>query len=56
MFVVRRINRLWRDDSGATAVEYALIIGGIAGVIVIVVYALGAKVNNLYSNATAKMP
>lgn len=39
------------DSSGATAVEYALMAGAIAGVIVIVVYFLGAKTRNLYSNA-----
>jgi Flp pilus assembly pilin Flp len=39
---------LWDDASGATAVEYALIAMAIAGVIVVAVYALGVKVNNLY--------
>jgi Flp pilus assembly pilin Flp len=43
---------LFDDASGATAVEYALIGAAIAGVIVVVVYALGAKVNNLYSRVT----
>jgi pilus assembly protein Flp/PilA len=56
MMVVNRLLRLWRDDSGATAAEYSLIIGGIAAVIIVVVYALGAKVNNLYGNVTSKMP
>lgn len=46
------LGRLMHDDSAATAVEYSLIIGGIATIIVIVVYALGAKVNNLYDTAT----
>ncbi len=32
--------------------EYALIVGAIAGVIVVVVYALGAKANNLYNKAS----
>ena len=54
--VVSAIRGLWRDDAGATAVEYSLIIGGIAAVIIVVVYALGAKVNNLYSNATQGWP
>jgi Flp pilus assembly pilin Flp len=32
-------------------VEYSLIIGGIAAVIIVVVYALGVKVNKLYNTA-----
>lgn len=39
---------LVRDDSGATAVEYSLIVGGIATVLIVVLYALGTKVNKLY--------
>ena len=48
--------RLWRDQSGATAVEYSIVIGGIAMVIIAVVYGFGAKVNNLYSNFTQRFP
>jgi Flp pilus assembly pilin Flp len=40
------------DTSGATAVEYALMVGAIAGVIVVVVYALGVKAKNLYNKAS----
>jgi Flp pilus assembly pilin Flp len=46
--LVRQLTPLWDDASGATAVEYALIAMAIAGVIVVAVYALGVKVNNLY--------
>jgi pilus assembly protein Flp/PilA len=48
--------RLARDESGATAVEYGLILGGIATAIIVIVYLLGAKVNNLYSNVTSRWP
>jgi pilus assembly protein Flp/PilA len=53
---VKQVARLFRDDSGATAVEYSLIIGGIAAAIIVVVYALGAKVNNLYTGTQSKWP
>jgi Flp pilus assembly pilin Flp len=36
------------DEAGAAAAEYALVLGAIAGVIVLIVFAFGAKVNNLY--------
>jgi pilus assembly protein Flp/PilA len=51
---VSAFTRLAQDDSGATAVEYGLVIGGIAALIIVAVYALGAKVNNLYSHVTSK--
>ena len=53
---MRPLLRLFRDESGATAVEYGLIIGGIAAVIVIVVYALGVKVNSLYHDTASRWP
>ena len=45
-----RLLRLAEDSSGATAVEYALIVSAIAGLVAGVVYFLGAKSNNLYNN------
>jgi Flp pilus assembly pilin Flp len=50
MMTIPRLLRLADDSSGATAVEYALIVSAIAGLVAGVVYFLGAKSNNLYSN------
>jgi pilus assembly protein Flp/PilA len=41
------------DDSGATAIEYAIIAGGIAGAIIVTVAALGTKVTSLYDSVAA---
>lgn len=49
---LRNLMRLAADSSGATAVEYALIVSAVAGIIVAVVYVLGAKTSNLYSKAS----
>lgn len=38
------------DERGATAVEYALMIGLIAAVIVLAVTALGGSVNDIFNN------
>jgi len=38
------------DDSGATAIEYALIASGIAMAIVAVVNGLGTNLNTMYSS------
>jgi pilus assembly protein Flp/PilA len=47
---------LLRDDQGATAVEYGLIVAAIAGLIISVVFVLGNKVNNVFNNVQAAMP
>ncbi len=49
---LRNLTRLAADSSGATAVEYALIASAVAGIIVAVVYVLGAKSSNLYSRVS----
>lgn len=36
------------DDSGASAVEYGLLVAAIAGVIVVIVMALGSQVVELF--------
>jgi pilus assembly protein Flp/PilA len=54
--MVARVKELWRDESGATAVEYGLIVSAIAGLIIVVVFLLGKKVNNSFSNVAAHMP
>lgn len=39
------------DDDGASAVEYGLLIAAIAGVLVIVVFALGVNVTALFTDS-----
>jgi len=53
---VAAFTRLIRDESGATAIEYGLLIAGIAAAVIVVVYALGAKVNGLYDSVTSRWP
>jgi pilus assembly protein Flp/PilA len=46
-----------RDDRGATAVEYGLMVGLIAVVIIAAVTLLGSKINDLFNNvATSVCP
>jgi len=40
-----------QDESGATAAEYALLIAGIAALIVAVLFLLGGRVNSLFSDS-----
>lgn len=43
-------DRLTRDDRGATAVEYGLMVAGIAMVIIIAVFAFGGRLSALFQN------
>lgn len=40
-----------RDEDGASAVEYGLLIAGIAGIVVIAVFAFGGSVQNLFKTS-----
>ena len=42
---------LRRDEYGASAVEYGLLVAGIAGLIVVIVFALGGTVASLFGNS-----
>lgn len=44
-----------RDDRGATAVEYGLMVGLIAVVIITVVGVLGGKISGLFSTVVADL-
>ena len=50
------IKSLFRDESGATAVEYGLIVAAVASAIVLAVYVVGDKVNNALNSVASAMP
>jgi pilus assembly protein Flp/PilA len=52
----RDLKRFLRDESGATAVEYALILAAIAGLIMVVVFTLGGKVKGSFDKMQKGMP
>jgi pilus assembly protein Flp/PilA len=45
-----KIRRFFADESGATAIEYALIAGGISIVIVATVYNVGNRLNAMFTS------
>jgi pilus assembly protein Flp/PilA len=51
----RLLARFFTDETGATAIEYALIASGIAVVIVGAVQGLGTSVNDMYGSVLAAM-
>jgi pilus assembly protein Flp/PilA len=48
--------KLWKDEEGATAVEYGLIVAAIAGLIIAVVLLLGNKMKNVFNNVQSQIP
>lgn len=50
-FLQRQLTQIKSNDSGVTAVEYALIIGLIAIVIIGAVTLLGTSISNIFSKA-----
>jgi pilus assembly protein Flp/PilA len=49
-------DRLKREDNGATAVEYGLLVGLIAVVIIGAVTLLGTRLNTMFTNVETKIP
>jgi Flp pilus assembly pilin Flp len=53
---IRLLFNLKRLQKGATLIEYAIMVGVIAAVVITAVGVLGQKTNALYSNAVEKYP
>jgi pilus assembly protein Flp/PilA len=49
------IARFVRDESGATAIEYALIAAGISVAIILTVQALGTTLNGIFEDVNNKL-
>jgi pilus assembly protein Flp/PilA len=47
--------RFWRDETGATAIEYGLIAAGISVVIIAVVNGIGTKLNTTFGSISTQL-
>jgi pilus assembly protein Flp/PilA len=52
----RMLARYCSDQSGATAVEYALVASGVGVAVAATVWALGSSVNNLFTTLAGLFP
>ncbi len=52
---MRLLTKFWRDESGATAIEYGLIAAGIALAIIAAVNGLGTKLNSKFSSINSSL-
>jgi pilus assembly protein Flp/PilA len=51
--IQRLVNR--KDEKGASAVEYGLLVAAIAALIVVIVFALGGIVSSIFSDTCTKV-
>ena len=50
--MIKTLKRLWKDDSGVTALEYGLIAGLIAVAIITALNTLGVSLNELFTKVS----
>ena len=53
--MVRILRAFLTDQSGATAIEYAIIAGGVATAIIATVYSIGPKLNSTFSSVSTQL-
>jgi pilus assembly protein Flp/PilA len=52
---MRLIQKFWRDETGATAIEYGLIAAGIALAIIAVINGLGSRLNTKFTSISSSL-
>ena len=52
---MKMIKKFFKEDDGATAVEYGIMVAAIAAVIVAVVYTIGGRVNTAFTTVDTAM-
>jgi pilus assembly protein Flp/PilA len=55
LFMSQLVARFWKDQSGATAIEYGLIAAGISVVIIAVVNGIGTKLNTTFGSISTQL-
>ena len=53
---MKRLMSFLKDEEGATAVEYGIMVAAIAAVIIAVVFIVGLKVENAFEVVNAELP
>jgi pilus assembly protein Flp/PilA len=53
--MLARLKVLLRDESGATAIEYALLAAGISGAIIAIVNGIGPKLNTTFTSVSSQL-
>lgn len=53
--IMKWLTKFVKEDTGATAVEYGIMVAAIAAVIITIVIAVGAKTNTAFNTVDAAM-
>jgi len=54
--MLQNLRRLLKDEEAPTAIEYAIMLSGIALLIISAVWLLGTKLNNAFERAASHVP
>ena len=54
--MLKRLIKLWKDEEAPTAVEYAIMVAGVAVVIIAVVFLLGGNIRGTLHNVANHLP
>ncbi len=54
--MLTQLKKLFKDEEGATAVEYGLMVAAIAAVIVVIVVKLGGQVDGAFNKVSDNFP
>jgi len=52
---MEKLKKFFKDEEGATAVEYGILVALIAAAVITVVQTLGTKINNAFQSVNAKL-
>jgi pilus assembly protein Flp/PilA len=54
--MIKKLMKFFKDEEGATAVEYGIMVAAIAAIIIGVVVVVGQKTNNAFETVNAGLP
>jgi pilus assembly protein Flp/PilA len=50
-----KLIRFFKEEEGATAVEYGVMIAAIIAAVVVIVFAIGSKISSAFQNVNSKL-
>ena len=53
--MIQKLLKFFRDDEGASAVEYGILVAAVAAIVIVVMLAVGSKTQNAMQSVNANM-
>ncbi|MCL4500919.1 MAG: Flp family type IVb pilin [Deltaproteobacteria bacterium] len=53
--IISKLMNLWADDEGASAVEYGLLVAGIAVAVMAAIYAIGTSLSGKFTSVNTRL-